>query len=204
MGFRGGWMKRRVLAADASMSLLEAIQISFQSAGFDIYTSRDGRDVMELATEIEPDAVLLGISLPGKSGYTLARDLNRGDKFRHIPLFFLIGVFEEVDQSQLSGLFFEDMIRAPIDSGALAFRVKRLLDEQSAPRTLPEEPEWIGSPDFDSRFQKAWQEKEKEFRENITRMVRKEVLEAERELEKRLSARPDFGVDQKKEGKGGE
>ncbi|MFO7865196.1 MAG: response regulator [Candidatus Aminicenantes bacterium] len=197
-------MKRRVLGADASMSLLEAIQISFQSAGFDVYTSRDGRDVMELATEIEPDAVLLGISLPGKSGYTLARDLSSEDKFRHIPLFFLIGVFEEVDQSQLSGLFFEDMIRAPIDSGALASRVKRLLDEQSAPRTLPEEPEWIDSADFDSRFQKAWQEKEKEFRENITRMVRKEVLEAERELEKRLSARPNSGVDQKNEGKGGE
>jgi DNA-binding response OmpR family regulator len=171
-------MKKRVFAADASMSLLETIKIAFQSAGFDVYTSRSGKDMMPLVQEIEPDAVLLGTSLPEEGAYKLARQLRGLSRFRHIPLFFMAGTLEKIKKDKLSGLVFEDLIRTPFNSDALAFRVKQILEEKASPPSLPEEPESL---DFTG--------KEEEVREIISRLVKEEVLEAERELEKRLLTR---------------
>jgi len=78
-------MKSRVLAADASISLLEMIKIAFQDAGFDVFTTSDGKDVLDLAQEIEPDVMLLGISLPEEDGVALGRRLRGLDRFRRIP-----------------------------------------------------------------------------------------------------------------------
>lgn len=193
-------MKPCVFAADSSPSLLESIHISFQSAGFDIYTSRIGGEVMKLISETEPDVILLGLSLPGKNGYELARGINQHDKFREIPLFLLTGTFEEADSRQLSGLAYEDVITGPVDTGALAARIKDILNEKSEPKSLPEEPESVLHPEGHFHFEKAWQEKEKEFREFIAKTVRKEVLEAERELEKRLKGRKSPGAGSETEG----
>jgi DNA-binding response OmpR family regulator len=171
-------MKSRVLAADASISLLEMIKIAFQDAGFDVFTTSDGKDVLDLAQEIEPDVMLLGISLPEEDGVALGRRLRGLDRFRRIPLFFMAGVLERVNKEKLSGLVFEDLVRTPFDSKAFALRVRHILEENADPHSLPEDPE---PPDSE--------EKGKELREFIIRLVKEEVLEAERELEKRLSAR---------------
>lgn len=171
-------MKKRVLAADTGISLLEMIKIAFQTAGFDVFTTQNGKDVVELAQEIGPDVILLGTSLPGEDGYSVARRLRSQNRFRQIPLFFMTGALEHVSKEKLSGQVFEDLVRIPFDSEALALRVKRILEENTAPAFLPEEPESLDSA-----------EKEKKVREIIARLVKEEVLEAERELEKRLSAR---------------
>ncbi len=186
-------MKKRVFAADASMSLLETIKIAFQSAGFDVYTSRSSREVMPLVQEIEPDAILLGTSLPEEDAYKLARQLRGLSRFRRIPMFFMAGNLEQINKEKLSGLVFEDLIRTPFNSDALASRVKQILEEKASPPSLPEEPE---SFDFTG--------KEEEVREIISRLVKEEVLEAERELEKRLLARlrseTQVQTEEKKEG----
>jgi hypothetical protein len=90
----------------------------------------------------------------------------------------MAGTLEKIKKDKLSGLVFEDLIRTPFNSDALAFRVKQILEEKASPPSLPEEPESL---DFTG--------KEKEVREIISRLVKEEVLEAERELEKRLLTR---------------
>ncbi len=182
-------MKRTLLAASPGKSFLERIRISFQSAGFDVYTSQSGNEVLDMAAEIEPDVILLSTALPGKDGYELGPQLRNQSRLRDIPLFLVSGFLEQVKKDRLSGVVFEDLIRMPLDSNSLVSRVNQCLEHDTAPLSLPEEPESPDSAELDSRIERAWEKKEKTVREMVTEQVKQEMLAAERELEKRLNAR---------------
>jgi len=82
-----------------------------------VYT---GGDVMAAIESFDPDVVLLDIALPGKSGWTLAREI-RGDRSEKRPLLVAIsGVYKQAADQLLGKLAgFDYYILKPYDPGVL-------------------------------------------------------------------------------------
>ncbi len=182
-------MTYRVFIADNSSSALKALHLAFQDSHYDLYTSQDGGEAMDLIRQIKPDAVVLGLSLPQIDGYEIARRLNAREDFRQIPIVLLRAAQEDLDEERLAELEVDEIVSKPFDSEELAHKIRTLISGTRDPESLPEEPEPVGEG-------RPMEEKPSdptaslsEPPDAIRHRIKQEVLEMERELERRVAAR---------------
>lgn len=65
----------RVLVVDDYPDTVESMAILLRMEGYAVEVAQDGAAALQLARTIQPDVVLLDISLPGMDGYEVARQL---------------------------------------------------------------------------------------------------------------------------------
>lgn len=211
----------KIIVAVSSPSVQKAIQMAFPESEFEIYPFADGIEVMKSSSQIVADAVLLSLSLPPNDGYEVGFHLKRQEKFKQIPLILLKGAFEPLDRKKIADLDFDEIVEEPLDSEGLVHRVRNLIEGSKQIQTLPEEPalEEIPAPESEpnppekepqigiepqdsvpssektlSAFPSEWEAKIKEI---VRDLMREEILDVERELEKRIKAQ--VSIEQKGE-----
>lgn len=64
-----------ILAADDDEAILNVLSRFLKSAGYSVITAGDGVTALRLAREKKPDIILLDISMPGKSGIEVLKEL---------------------------------------------------------------------------------------------------------------------------------
>lgn len=172
-------MVYRVIVADSSPSVQKAVKSAFSNSEFEIYAFEDGREILRHLSQIRPDIVLLRLTLPPDSGYEVARYLKSQEEFKKASLILLKGAFEQLDKKKMAELEYDDLIRVPFDSKNLVRIVQKRVESRNDPQTLPEEIDLdeISCPEGQAGLDKE-----------IKALVRKEILEAVRELEKRIKA----------------
>lgn len=182
-------MAYRVFIADDSPSVLKAIHMAFQDSGYDLYTSQDGDEVMDIVKQVNPDAVVLGLSLPNRDGYALALELKALESMQEIPLILLQNAFEGVDENKLEKLEYAELVPKPFDSEDLAHRIRSLIGGTREIDSLPEEPDEVKVEGSVSEGQGDTVPPKTDLDTRIKDQIRQEVLEMERELEKRVKTR---------------
>jgi DNA-binding response OmpR family regulator len=191
----------RIVVADPSPTVQKAVQAVFPESDFNLYVFEDGRELVDVLPSIRPDTVILGLSLPGMDAFEVGRFLAGREEFRNVPLFFLKGTFELFDSDRAADIPHDGVIQKPFDSEKMAAMVREAIDRKISPPTMPEEPfpeapaaeAPPGSVDerpAPSAPPNTGSKVHSEALQSTVRdLVRTEVLEMERELEKRITAR---------------
>jgi two-component system response regulator FixJ len=97
-------------------------------AGYRTRQVSKGGDVLEVALEERPSAVLLDIQLPGLNGYEVCRRL-RDVYADSVAIVFLSGErAESLDRAAGFLLGADDHLGKPVDGGELVARIRRLLE----------------------------------------------------------------------------
>jgi DNA-binding NarL/FixJ family response regulator len=110
---------KRVLVADDLASVLVAVT-ALLGESFDIVAAvSDGQSALDAILELEPDLALLDISMPGKNGLDVARELKNHASMTRI-------VFLTVHEDS-------DIIAACLSAGALGYVFKALMDSDLIP-----------------------------------------------------------------------
>lgn len=183
-------MAYRVFFADSSPSALKMLHMAFQDSNYDLYTSHDGREVLDLIRQVRPDAVVLGLILPHADGFELALRFREIPEFQKTPLILLLPALADLDTTRLSELDFDEVVLKPFDSEELAHKIRTLISGTRDPQSLPEEPGPIRPEISDTQDIPALlQTGEANMGDEISRRIKLEVLDMERELEKRIAAR---------------
>jgi DNA-binding response OmpR family regulator len=190
-------MAYKIIVADGSPSVQRVVQLAFTEPDFEVHAFEDGLEALQAIGQINPDAVLLGISLEKKDGYEVGRYLRSREDFKKTALVLLKNAFEPLDQEKLRGLACDEICQKPFDSEKLARTVREIIDRKKGPHSFPEEslleenpsltviplfkePEFVPPPVSSSP--------ERDIDDKIRRQLQEEVLSVERELEKRLKA----------------
>ena len=173
-------MNYKILVAEDSPSTLKLIQMSFPETEFEIFPLKDGQEVLDSLDEINPDAILLNLSLPEKDGYELGELISNQEAFNQVPLILIKEAFEPLDKERLEKFEYDHLVQKPFDSDALVLTVRSAIEERKIPSTLPEEPVWD---------ERAAADRKVELDETVRDLVKIEILGMERELEKRIKAR---------------
>jgi len=173
-------MPYKLLVAHMSPSVLKAILLAFPEPEYEVYPFKSGVEVMQELNQIAPDAILLSLSLHQENGFEIGRYLKEQEKFKQIPLILFYGAFETVHEENTAGFIYDELVQEPFDSGKLVQTTFELIERRKGPQTLPEEPDLNSDPLGGER---------KVLDEEIKKFVRKEIYDAERELEKRIRAR---------------
>lgn len=101
-----------------------------------------------------------------------------------VPYFLTGGLFDQVPRDYLAQLRPEKTLVKPIPLDTLAKTVKEIIEKNHVPDTLPEELPEFNEPEWPSEAINL----PPELKRQVQLLVRQEVLDAERELEKRIKA----------------
>ena len=80
---------RRVLVVDDFDDARELMGEYLRRAGYDVDTAVDGAEAMSRALAVQPDAILMDLSMPVVDGMDATRWLKSNERTRHIPIIAL-------------------------------------------------------------------------------------------------------------------
>jgi CheY-like chemotaxis protein len=128
---------RKILVIDDEPDFVIFLQTLLEDNGFEVATAADGATGLAKAKTEKPDLITLDISMPGKSGVQVYRDIRSNPETEDIPVFIVTGV---VDFRQLmyqkSVQAPEGFLRKPIDNNVFLMTVNKVLEKSARGRMV--------------------------------------------------------------------
>lgn len=125
--------KGTVLVIDDEKDLVELVRFNFDREGFDVLAAADGRSGLKLATEHQPDVVLLDVMMPGMDGLEVCRELRADARTQRLPIIMLTARAAETDRIVGLEIGADDYVTKPFSPRELVARVKAVL-RRTAPQ----------------------------------------------------------------------
>lgn len=117
-------MAEKILVVDDEISLQETLAYNLKKQGYDVQTTGDGAEALELAREMEPDLIILDVMLPGLDGFEICRILR---KEMATPVLMLTARDDEIDRVVGLEVGADDYMAKPFSMRELIARVKAML-----------------------------------------------------------------------------
>jgi len=117
-------MAEKILVVDDEVSLQETLAYNLKKQGYEVQTTGDGTEALELARELEPDLIILDVMLPGLDGFEVCRILR---KEMSTPVLMLTARDDEIDRVVGLEVGADDYLAKPFSMRELLARVKAML-----------------------------------------------------------------------------
>jgi DNA-binding response OmpR family regulator len=121
--------KQRILVVEDETTLREALAYNLKREGYEVTSSGDGGEALELARDNEFDLIVLDVMLPTLDGLSIVRILR---KEQRTPIILLTARSGEVDRIMGLETGADDYVVKPFSLGELLARVRAVL-RRSAP-----------------------------------------------------------------------
>lgn len=118
--------EKKILIADDEPDILEIIQYNLRAEGYDVYTAKDGDEVLVRAKQIKPDLIILDIMMPKKTGVEVCEILRTQPAFKDTLIIFLTALSDESSQMKGFDTGADDYVNKPISPKLLLSRVNAL------------------------------------------------------------------------------
>ncbi|MEY4875609.1 MAG: hypothetical protein RL708_758 [Bacteroidota bacterium] len=120
-------VKNKILLADDEQDILDFLQFTFESNGFEVATAKDGIQAIKLAKQFTPDIFLLDIMMPNLEGTSVCEYLRKTEEFKNTPIVFLTAQNNEETEVNAFNIGADDFIAKPIKPKALLLRINKIL-----------------------------------------------------------------------------
>jgi two-component system, OmpR family, KDP operon response regulator KdpE len=120
----------RILVVDDEPQILRALQTTLRGAGYDVDTAATGAVALTKAAVQPPEAVILDLVLPDKSGVDVCRELRQ---WTAVPVLVLSAVGEERDKVAALDAGADDYVTKPFGIDELLARLRAALRRAGPP-----------------------------------------------------------------------
>lgn len=125
------YIMTRVLIIEDDPTMAVALRDGFQFEGYDVLEASDGVVGLQLASEQQPDLIILDIMLPQLSGLDVCQQLR--SQGYNMPIIMLTARGQEVDKVRGLKLGADDYVTKPFSFVELMARVEAVLRRASRP-----------------------------------------------------------------------
>jgi len=152
-------MAESVMVIEDEKEIRELIRYNLERAGFRVHLVSDGEDGLRQLFATRPDAVVLDLMLPGRSGLEVLRELREEPATRDLPVVVLTARSAEMDKLLGFEHGADDYLTKPFSPRELVARLRALLRRAQPARaggtvevgelridTLAREASWKGKP----------------------------------------------------------
>ncbi|MGZ9234000.1 MAG: response regulator transcription factor [Anaerolineales bacterium] len=117
----------KILIAEDERDIRDLLAFTLRFAGHEVFAATNGEEAVELATQVNPDLVLMDVRMPRMTGYEACRMLKANPALKDIPVVFLSakGQESEIQQGLEAGA--EEYLLKPFAPDQLTNRVKAIL-----------------------------------------------------------------------------
>ncbi|MBF0229116.1 MAG: response regulator [Desulfamplus sp.] len=120
-------MKETILIVDDEEDILELVKYNLEKEGYKTILALTGEDALKLATDIQPDLIVLDLMLPGMDGFEVTKILRKDSLTAHIPIVMLTAKGEESDIVTGLELGANDYMSKPFSPRELVARIRAIL-----------------------------------------------------------------------------
>ncbi len=122
---------KKILIVDDEPDILEFIGYNLKKEGFDVLSSNNGREAIQIAKEKKPDLILLDVMMPEMDGIETCQEIRQIPDLSKTLVSFLTARGE--DYSQIAGLDAgaDDYITKPVKPKVLVSKIKAMLRRQN-------------------------------------------------------------------------
>jgi two-component system, OmpR family, KDP operon response regulator KdpE len=124
----------RVLVVDDEPQILRALETTLRGAGYDVDTATTGEAALTQAAVRPPDAFILDLVLPGKSGAEVCRELR---EWTQAPILILSVVGDEQEKVMALDAGADDYVTKPFGLDELLARLRASLRRAAATADEP-------------------------------------------------------------------
>jgi two-component system, OmpR family, KDP operon response regulator KdpE len=128
--------KTKILIVDDEPQILRALRAGLAAQGYDVVSAADGEEALDKASSALPDAIILDLNLPRKSGLDVCRELR---EWSAVPIIVLSVRDAERDKVTALDLGADDYLTKPFGTNELLARLRVAL-RHAADRDAPAEP----------------------------------------------------------------
>lgn len=139
-------MKTKILYVEDEPFLGKIVKESLESRQFDVRMVADGKEVMSAFMEMKPNIAVLDVMLPGKDGYSLAKEIRQIDP--NLPIIFVTAKTQTEDLIKGFEVGGNDYLRKPFSMEELIVRINNLLQLTQKQQASPKENIAIGKFEF--------------------------------------------------------
>jgi DNA-binding response OmpR family regulator len=121
-------MAKRVLIADDEPNIVTSLEFLLEKAGYEVKVARNGEEALALVESFAPDAVLLDIMMPSKSGYVVCQEIRGNPAWRDIKIIMLTAKGRDVEIDKGLALGANAYITKPFSTKELVTTVRDLVE----------------------------------------------------------------------------
>ena len=128
--------KKILIVDDEKMNIIALAH--FLKPEYDIIVSTESAAALEIAEKHLPDIILLDIIMPDMDGFEVITQLKNSDKAKEIPVIFITGLNNEVNEEKGITLGAADYITKPFNKTLVKTRIETQLKLQNYKHILEE------------------------------------------------------------------
>lgn len=117
---------RKILIADDEPDILEILKYNLVSAGYTVYTAKDGEEALEKANTHLPQLIVLDIMMPKKTGVEVCERLRMLPQFNNTLIVFLTALNDDVTQVKGLEMGADDYISKPVSPKVFLSRINAI------------------------------------------------------------------------------
>jgi CheY-like chemotaxis protein len=126
--------RARILVAEDSDVVREALSRELSRAGFVVVAARDGKEALEFSEAQNFDAVCTDVMMPRMDGYELVRQLRRSPKYATTPIVMVTSKDARIDALRGVDAGADAYLTKPVDGAALVRALSELLISRQKPK----------------------------------------------------------------------
>ncbi len=117
----------KILIAEDERDIRDLVAFTLRFAGYEVFAATNGEEAVSLASEVNPDLILMDVRMPRMTGYDACRQLKADPELKDIPIVFLSAKGQESEIQQGLTVGAEDYLLKPFAPDQLTERVKSIL-----------------------------------------------------------------------------
>ncbi len=120
-------MASKILVIEDDPIILTLIKATLSREGYVVVTAVNGSEGLRLVQEIQPQLVVLDITMPGLDGHQVCQYLRSEPATMHLPIIMVTALSRPADQRRGFELGADDYLAKPFQLAELVKRVQSLL-----------------------------------------------------------------------------
>lgn len=121
-----------LIVADDEILLRRAYADIFEDIGYNVITFENGNALLKALPELQPDAIILDVQMPGLDGISVCKEIRKRPGGRNIPIIIISGSCGRSEPDLLSSQA-DRFIHKPVDTDVLIATVEAVISQESRP-----------------------------------------------------------------------
>ncbi len=120
-------MTQKILIIDDEQDIVETLQFSLETEGYECLTAFDGEEGLALAKTTSPNLIILDVMMPKMNGFKISRLLKYDNNYKNIPILMITARSQIEDQAIGEETGADEYITKPFELDYVIKKVKEYL-----------------------------------------------------------------------------
>jgi CheY-like chemotaxis protein len=130
----------RILLADDSPHAQRMGELILREEGYEVVTITDGATVLVRLQDVDPDLILVDVTMPTRSGYEICEFVKSSPRHLHTRVVLIAGAGEAFDEPESRRVQADGVLKKPFEASLMLQTVKPLLEAAAAAKSQRQSP----------------------------------------------------------------